>query len=736
VTDLVDRVEAKGQDLAKRLASCRAHGQDTALPDAALAVADVFCRYSREDAGNKDLRDAALRSMQYVDRMLDDELRRADAALAGRASYPSIPQWRTVGVTSHDGGFWVGGQPVFLSGFNWDATITDGDPALARRLGITLADGMLRGGQNQDGSWDEGQLRGGDGPYLGRMAQAGFPVDCLFGIYVPGWLMDATPGMREPGYSHYGDLVIDHPKTARFLRDCLDHFIPPYAAYPALFAVDLDNEPAYQAAAAQTMDNWRAWLQRKYHDIDGLNHAWGTNLASFADVKRFPSQVSPMSSPWDRANVDFTQPGVRGAHYDWCAFNNERVSEYYREVVAAIHSHAPKVATHVKMMLSLFFTGSTESRGWKMGLSYHTFGVDPEALARICDLLGGDVGLSDISTVEHPNRYFGSVPYALDWLTAGLAADFLKSLAPEKPYCNSEFHAIEEVDQTDIKPSAQEHIRTALWLGHLHGMSGNLLWYWGRDMKGGITGAEWFKGSLLQQPWALQGYAEESLNLRRFVRPVMAFSREPRRVRLFYSEASAIQDVTYLDALRDAYEALNFLGVPIGFVTERQLAEGGVPTDTRLVIVPAARYVEDSTVAALRGAAKRGVKIAILGDQSLTAVPTGGPRVDATVAGSEHLALSDPQTYHPRFDAWMRAAGIQRDLLALGADGRPAWGIEVRTASQGGQRLAYLVNLMREPVRVSLRWSVKDARLQDWRTNSRVPEQVTLRPRQVIFGAY
>ena len=738
VLALVTQAETKCHDLAARLAACRARGQDVTVPDGTLAVAEVFCRFSRHDAGEVDLRDAAAHSMEYIGQMLDGEIQRADAVLAGRASYPAIPKPRAVGVTWHDGGLWSGREPVFLSGFNWDAVLTDGDPALARRLGLNLADGMLRGTQKPDGSFDDSALRGGDGQYLGRMARDGFAVDCLLGGEVPQWMADATPGMTQTGYSHYGSIVIDHPRVALFWHDFFDHFMPGYAANPSLFAVDLDNEPAYQGATALTLDNWRAWLQRKYGGVAGLNSAWGTDLGSFADVKRYPSMVSPMTGPWDRAEVDFSQPGVRGAHYDWCAFNEERVTAYYRNMVERIHARSPRVAAHVKAMMTLYFMGSTESRGWPMGLSYHTFGIDAEALARICDLLGGDLGLADMSQVDKPNRFFGSVPYAMDWITAGLTADFLKSVAPEKAFYNSEFHAVENVDETNIKPSAHDHIQAALWLAHLHGMSANLLWYWSRTTDGTVMGhgASWFKGSLLQQPWTLQGYVEETLNLRRFVRPVMAFSQQPRPVRLLYSEASAIQDVKYLDALRDSYEALSFLGVSIGLVTERQLAEGGVPPDTRLLIVPNARFVQPSTPTALRAARRRGVLVGIIGNQSLTAQPTGGPQPDATVPGAETVAIGTPQEYQPHFDAWMSATGIHRGLVAIGPDGRPAWGVEVRTAREGGRRLAYLVNLMRDPVRVSLRWSDPAPSLRDWRTDRSVPDRTTLRPRQVIFGAY
>ncbi len=736
---LVASSEQKAQRLAAKLEACRVAGQDIAYPDASLAVAQYFCRASRSDAGKADLIPSALAGMKYVDAMLDGELHRADEALAGRVRYPVIPQWRTVGVTWHDGGFWSGNEPVFLSGFNWDAGVVDNDPALFKRLGVNLSDGMMRGTMNADGSFDDAGMKAGDGALLDRVGQAGFAADCLFGFGPPKWLTDANPGLVIPGYGNGFDAVFEAPQIAQFLDKILDHFVPLYAAHPALFAVDLANEPAFQEPSDLMFVGWRVWLQRKYGTLEALNRAWGTNFDSFEAIRHYPSQPELLRGIWwERGPVDFSKPGIRGMHYDWCAFNNDRVGGFFRSLSDRIHAKAPRVATHVKVMMGSEFTGSTEPRGWEMNLSYHTFGLDPEILAGFCSLLGGDMGIDDLGSVEKPNRNFGSVPYICGWIDAGLSADYLKSLAPDKAFYDSEFHIIADNQPLPDATGAKEHMELALWLAHLHGMSANLTWYWGRDTNASTMswGAEWFKGSLLQQPWALQAYAQESLSLRRFVRPVMAFARQPRRVRLLYSEPSAIQDVHYLDTLRDAYEALNFLGVPIGVVTERQLATGGVPADTRVVIVPNARYVQDQTVAALKTARRKGLTIGIIDDASLSMLPTGGHRADAQVPGAERLAPATPQVYQPQFDAWMRAAGVQRELTALDAEGRPAWGIETRTAHEGGRRLAYLANLMRQPVTVTLHWNVADAKLRDWRTDTAVANQVTLQPRQVIFGAY
>lgn len=732
---LVGGVEQKAKQLSLKLEACRRAGQDVTVPDASLAVADLFCRYADYDAQHEEMRDAALKAMTYIDGMLDEELHRADEVLAGRAAYPAIPHWRTVGVTWHDGGFWSGSEPVFLSGFNWTAGESEHDPAMLKRLGVNLVDGMVRGDVRADGSFDD------RGRSLRQVTHSEFPVDCLLEVKPPQWLLDATPGLAMPGYGNGFSHIIEHPKAIWYRGKFLDHFVPLFGAQRATFAIDLANEPALQGPSDLMFENWRIWLRRKYGDVAGLNRAWSAKLESFAAVNHFPSQPKMMKSGWDRASVDFSRPGVRAMHYDWCAFNNDRVTEYFRSLSDRIHAKAPHVATHVKVMLGNYFLGSTRESGRHLSFSFHTFGLDPEALAEFCDLLGGDVGLGDTSAVEKPNRCLGSVPYAAHWLDAGLSADFLKSLAPEKTFYDSEFHAIDGSRGMGGPAGSAEHVAMALWLAHLHGMSGNLLWYWARGSEGAIMGKSeralgWAKNSLLEQPWKLRAYAQETFALRRFVRPVMAFARQPRPVRLLYSEASAIQDVRYLDALRDAYEALNFLGVSIGLVTERQLAAGRLPADIRLLIVPNAQYVQDETVPALKAACGKGVKVVVIGQESLTATPIGARRENSQVPGAERIGLAEPKDYHPQFNALLKAAGIGRDLLAVDSAGRPAWGIEVRTARDGDRRLAYMVNLMREPVKITLRWQSAGARLRDLRTNTTLADEMTLRPRQVVFGEY
>lgn len=111
--------------------------------------------------------------------------------------------------------------------------------------------------------------------------------------------------------------------------------------------------------------------------------------------------------------------------------------------------------------------------------------------------------------------YDGS-PYALHWLGQSFTFDFLTSLPPRCPVIDLEYHAfsINAIRVPDLPP---DHGRVALWLAHLHGMVGNMAWYWHRRWGPDPFSAEyfkwWFRDSLSTQPLAAAGYLQTMLEL-------------------------------------------------------------------------------------------------------------------------------------------------------------------------------------------------------------------------------
>ena len=72
----------------------------------------------------------------------------------------------------------------------------------------------------------------------------------------------------------------------------------------------------------------------------------------------------------------------------------------------------------------------------------------------------------------------------------------------------------------------------------------------------------------------------------------------------------------YPRIVKAAYTALTFLGEPVTFVTERQLAEGTAAA-VQAIVLPQANHVADATVAALIQFVAKGGKLIAVGDGNL-----------------------------------------------------------------------------------------------------------------------
>ncbi|MEE9392796.1 MAG: hypothetical protein V3W41_09860 [Planctomycetota bacterium] len=75
-------------------------------------------------------------------------------------------------------------------------------------------------------------------------------------------------------------------------------------------------------------------------------------------------------------------------------------------------------------------------------------------------------------------------------------------------------------------------------------------------------------------------------------------------------------------------------------------------------------------------------------------------------------------------------------MTALDEAGNPEWGIEVRTARIGNQRLAYLINFRRNTIQVDLRWKPKNPRFADLDSEQAISSKLTLKSREIIIGSF
>ncbi len=669
----LEQLAERARALAKSL---RGRGYNIQRYEPGLALMEPLREFA--------LYDACFRAWQpLAEKQIDDLIalvRGMTASLqACRDRSPRYVEPDLSRLTIRDGAFAAEGRPVFLCGFVGQPQDEASLPLL-KKLGVNLLGFAAGPGWTSRGPdrFERSRLAPRLQQVCALAARHNCRVDVLFGHGIAGmkWLRKQYPDVTK-GAGHFVDYDIDHPVMRTVWANFFKTFGPDFAGHPEILSYDLSNEPNFPRFSKRTAAKFRQWLREQYGTIDRLNAVWGMKLASF-DACR--PRILPTVS--------------RGAWYDWCIFNRIRVLDFYRLLNKHLRAYDSDALVHVKLAGEVMFTGSRNVRGIPRKLSQHDDGMDREWLDAICDIHGADV--------RPVRRAFRSTfPAALDWQGQSMTFDFMKSIAPGKPIFDSEWHAVQTVyyESNEVPP---EHMETALWLAHLHGMSANLIWWWSRR-DGAIPKARWFNGSLLVQPKLMEAYCRTMLELKRLAPAVVRFAQGPRPIRLYFSRPSAIQNVTYLDELWNAYAAANFLGRGVGFLTDRQIREGRF-ADCRVLIVPHAAFASDAVVEGIRAFAARGGHLALIGSDNFRFDPWGRARPDPSIRGP-HVAVlprASAEQHHRALQPIVAQAAPLGPVAVLGADGRPAWGVETRAVADGARVLVYAVNVTPEPAAVKL----------------------------------
>jgi beta-galactosidase len=118
-----------------------------------------------------------------------------------------------------------------------------------------------------------------------------------------------------------------------------------------------------------------------------------------------------------------------------------------------------------------------------------------------------------------------------------------------------------------------EYIRMALWMAHMHGMGVNQTWYWGRgkDLLPKNSDSNGFAGTFAHRPIALNAYGQSMKEINAYGKEIAALNRVNRPVRIFYSEATAINDPDYMNRIYDLYKVLYHKGIYLGFETAQSI---------------------------------------------------------------------------------------------------------------------------------------------------------------------
>lgn len=651
--------------------------------DCGLYIAE---RYLQRVAGERDTPQWKVQQLDEIEYVLTETEALMQSVIGGKAPPLAVPRPTGGPVTIKDGRFLTevrlpGGKPYvspyYFYGYgHWSQAAKD-IPNF-RRLGVTLIQQTKAPAwaMSREGTYIGGSLTGNMKCPLDLAQQHRMKVDMLLEQhYFPDWAFEAAPEMRlaKAGFIKYN---IDHPVARRISKSFVQGVLAAIKDKPALFSVCLSNEPSYSASGRDKYSRplYLAFLEERHGTIEQLNELYETDYRGFDAIQVPDSKADDVAG--------------RRALYDWATFNRKHFLDWHEWLNGLVKKVAPNVLTHTK---TIFMVHDQEEA------ALHAY--DPERMSAITDIAGLDA-VAYVYGNEHAptsGRFYSS-DYAFDWSGQALGNDFHHSIKGA-PVFDSEHHVIPS-RITTAYPVPPQHTRAVLWQGALHHMGACTIWVWHEAPPTHLG----LQGSIYFRPANIYAASRAMLDLNRLAEQVSAVSGQEPRVALLYSHASVYWDKEFFSDLLDAYVALTFMGEPVGFVTERQLAAGTF-RDYKWIIVPNVPAVRRSTVAGLREYIKRGAKVILYGDKCLTrdeywrGLPAGSTPEQAVRVAHQETA----RRLAAQLDGVFGGGGLKRVALLDTRTGGPAWGVDYRVVRRtGAPTLVSALNVFNKPIKVAL----------------------------------
>ena len=693
----IEKAAKLRDQLAQRIEKVKAEKRDPAYLFATKTMLDRFLSYANEDLAKGQLArayDAAL------------EMQTAAAKSLARDFLPPVPRYQTAatGRSYHlDGPAQIGtvqlpnGQvekdrPIQFLGVGHFGQVVR-DLEVLNDFGMNIIQIEL-GPRSVLRAEDRIETSDID-RYLGYLdqAKASNVAVCLLlsPHYFPDWAMKKYPYLADAG-GGFLKYDVHAPEARKIIEQYLRIIVPRIKDHPALHSICISNEPVFTRTEKSRFvkERWHTWLKDKHETIEQLNKTWGESYESFdaVPVPKFEFRPTPIC-------------------YDFVQFNQETFAEWHDWMAKIIHEIAPEIPVHSKIMMALHFQQNEHGPG----------SIAPELFGQLSDFHGND----------HFKDYTQPGDWADDWFSENAGYDYQRSCG-DKPVFNSENHLIRDRYFDYIPP---EHIYNVFWQGAIHGQSATTTWVWERTESVTADTA----GSILHRPGCTNAMGQAGLDLMRLAPEVTSLQKELPQVAILWSDATMVTRFDCVTPIRNAYEALNFQGVPIGFINDRQLATfvktGKWPErlkNVRLIVASSATRVPETTLQGLDYFEKQGGKVLCLGD-CFTANEYGKPFQQRYNFKSAMPEANNSKEVFDKLPSLLSGISLQRPVRVVDADGNPVWGVEYLSTVHNGKTIVNLCNYLQEPrtVRV-LRANGQTASGQDLLTGGEFKGTCTLQP--------
>lgn len=564
---LSDQAQLKMDELNLLINDLKEAGIDTYKEELAVRTSEVFLEFADWDEANVIINQAYFASFSLykneasqlatdlpdferndIIKLLDDAISYAVLLKNKEVFRTPTPRVDWSQVSHEDDQLTYEGRPVFLADWTWKPSVDKLTEFYGAKDGYYMSPTDLSDADGNIANWRSEELK--------DKADGNMGFVFIANNNVPDWTTteygtDFTKYIGDPFYLY----DVDHPGAQEMMGNLLDATVSDMSGkkYAGLGYM-LCNEPRWitykngdkkvwytSGVSDYTMVKFRSWLKEKHGDINTLNSAWKSYYSTFDAVT--------IAVP-----VDISNRG-NALWYDWNTFNDARVLEWFTWMKVRLRENDPLAKVHLKIMPS-FFTDNDPATG-----------IDLEALTELSDINGNDCAAHYNDTREAAADW--EEKYILGWRELYMGYDFLKSVQPDQINFNSESHLLSTGHARDLYMNPK-YARSVYWAATLLGMDASQSWYWPREADGSISRTlnHSYPGSNNQQARVTNEVHSTIIDLNAFSEDVMAFQRQRKPLRIFYSKTSAHQKAEYMDDVFALYESLNFSGLSLGFATK------------------------------------------------------------------------------------------------------------------------------------------------------------------------
>ncbi len=685
VTDLlagISRLEEQAKALRGMLEQTISQGIAAWYPRADIAIAERFCSYARDDVANGRFERA-----EEVAREVEELLNRAEKEMKDNVDVPLLKKDAPIEI--RDGSLWANCvsrngeemRPVFLTGYGHFSPVVD-DLPLFPEISINVIQIEIgpRSTVFEDGIRTD-EVRDNISSALDRARENGVRVCVLISPhYFPQWALDKWPQLHVETRG-FLSVAPDAPEVRDIYRQHIQALVPLIKDHPALHSICLSNEPVSLAWQRDPyrLPLWHAWLERKYITIAALNEVYGTSHGSFGEVPH--------------PGLSFDEQ--RGPLYDGVRFNQEAFAEFHAWMTGEIHNIAPNLPCHAKVMIL------------PMDRSTVFWGTDPWDFAKLSQLNGNDC----------PNmRLAPGREWTNEWLGQNMYYDLQRSMK-RVPIFNTENHIIRDREKNYIPP---EHIYTAIWQGAIHGQGASTTWAWQRTYDAKSD----FEGLILHRAACTAAMSRCALDLMRLSKEVAALQNLTPSIAILYSNAALVADPRHVSDRAHIYEALNFCGLPVGFITDEQI-EAGLLDQYKCLFVAGAKASTARAIETMRQWAEAGGRIVAYDTDTLVEDEYGRPATPPAFAASLPVRAADdlPQM-RDEILGLLNANNIGPEQVLQTEEGGIPYGVEWRTVTMDGKTIINIINYRPVPMKVQL----PEGAWKNLMTNQPIEMTVTLAP--------